>query len=263
MFSNYYIPKDNPYRRLSPVTKFILPLAFVTVCFFINSPWYNFWLIPLALCLLWLAQVPGWIIRSFVRVLYTLIPIITISWLLLFKEGHEILRLGFITITDLGLQRALAMDFRFTAIVLSVPLILGTMPQQDIIAAMRKIHIPYLICFIFTMTLRFIPTLMGDYEQINQAQMSRGIELQKVGLIKQVQNLVVTTLPMLALSIMRVETISRVVECRGLMVTSGRQKTFYKNPVLKPVDRILILTTLVVTVLIGILHYGFGLFRIG
>jgi energy-coupling factor transport system permease protein len=262
MFSNYYVSKDNPYRRLSPVTKFILPLAFVTVCFFINSPWYNVWLIPLVLLLLGLAQVPGWVVRSFVRVLYTLIPIITISWLLLFKEGHEIFRLGFIAVTNFGLERALAMDFRFTAIVLSVPLILGTMPQQDIIAAMRKIHIPYLICFIFTMTLRFIPTLMSDYEQINQAQMSRGLELQKVSIFERVQNLVVTTLPMLALSIMRMETISRVVECRGLMLTSGRQKTFYKNPIIRPVDYTILITLLTFTVVVGVLRYGFGFFTI-
>jgi|WetSurMetagenome_2_1015567.scaffolds.fasta_scaffold79178_2 energy-coupling factor transport system permease protein len=262
MFSNYYVNRDNAYRRLSPVTKLILPLAFVTICFFVNSPWYNVWLIPLALFLLRLARVPGKVVQSFVRVLYTLIPFITISWLLLFKEGHDIFKLGIITITNLGLERALAMDFRFTAVVLSVPLILGTMPQQDMIAAMRKLHIPYAICFIFTMALRFIPTLMSDYEQIGQAQMSRGLELEKVNAVARVKNLVATILPMLALSIFRLETISRVVECRGLMLGSRRIRTFYKNPILTPVDYALIATAIVLTTVVGILRYRFGYFVI-
>jgi energy-coupling factor transport system permease protein len=127
---------------------------------------------------------------------------------------------------------------------------------------MRKLHIPYAICFIFTMALRFIPTLMSDYEQIGQAQMSRGLELEKVNAAARVKNLVATILPMLALSIFRLETISRVVECRGLMLGSRRLRTFYKNPILKPVDYALIGIAIVLTILVGILRYRFGYFVI-
>lgn len=262
MFADYYVTSDNAYRRLSPVTKLILPLAFVTICFFINSPWYNIWLIVIVFILLRVARVPGWVVRSFARVLHTLIPFITISWLLLFREGQEIFRLGFISITSLGLERALAMDFRFAAIVFSVPLILGTMPQQDLIAAMRKLGIPYTICFILTMALRFIPTLMADYQQISQAQMARGLEMEKVGLWIRVKNLVATILPMLALSIVRVETISRVVECRGLRLARGNSRTFYKNPDIHPADYALMTSALILTVLVGVLRYRFGYFVI-
>jgi len=263
MFSTYYVPAGGWYRRLSPVTKIVVPVAFVTIGFFMASPLSAVWLLPSVVILLWLARIPGWVVRTFTRVLYTLVPVITVSWLLLFQEGRVLWAWRFLRVTSTGLARAVAMDFRFTAIILSVPLILGAMPQQDLVAGLRKLRVPYMVCFILALALRFIPTLMADSDQIREAQMARGLELEKVSVWRKIGNLVATTLPMLALALARVETLSQVVECRGVTLTRGRDKTFYNEPVLRPVDYVVSLGAVALTLAVGFFRYHCHWFGIG
>ncbi|GIV01050.1 MAG: hypothetical protein KatS3mg014_2665 [Actinomycetota bacterium] len=76
-------------------------------------------------------------------------------------------------------MRSVATCFRFSAIVLSVPLLLGVMPQQDLVAALRWFRFPYVLCFTMALALRMIPQLERDLGTIRDAQRSRGIELDR------------------------------------------------------------------------------------
>jgi energy-coupling factor transport system permease protein len=232
--SSFYVPRDAPYRRLSPPTKVILPLALMTAAFLVSQPVTNLGLVLIVAALLRSAAVPGSVVRGFAQVLLTLIPVITVSWTVFYRSGAPVFNVGPIVVTEAGLIRAVATDLRFTAIVLSVPLILGTMPQQDLVAALRWLRLPYLLCFIIALALRMIPTLERDVAIIRDAQRSRGVELDKGGLVVRLRGLASIVLPLMTVSIGRLEVLARVIESRG--VTRRGPRSFYRRPTPGPVD---------------------------
>lgn len=251
--ASFYVPRRSAYRQLSPPTKLILPLVIMTAAFLVGQPLLNGALVVLVAVLLRAAAIPGHVVRTFAAVLWTLIPVITVGWTIFFRSGEVLLSLGPIDITTGGLYRAIATDLRFTAIVLAVPLILAAMPQQDLVAALRWLRLPYVICFIIALALRTIPTLERDVTLIQDAQRSRGVELDRGGLRTKVRSLAAVVLPLMTVSISRLEVISRVIESRG--VTSRRPcRTFYRRPQPTAMDKV---------VMIGSLLALFALFAFG
>lgn len=248
--SSFYVARDAPYRRLSPPTKVILPLAVTTAAFLVGQPITNLVLVLFVVALLRLAAIPGPVVRAFAQILLTLIPIITISWTLFYRGGAPLFTIGPVAVTEVGLVRAVATDLRFTAIVLSVPLILGTMPQQDLVAALRWLRLPYLVCFIVALALRMIPTLERDVAIIRDAQRSRGVELDKGGLVARVRGLASVVLPLMSVSIGRLEVLARVIESRG--VTRRGPRSFYRRPAPSRLDSAIMLGSVAALVVIGV-----------
>lgn len=238
--SNFYFERKSSYRKLSAPTKFILPLIFMTMCFIFDHPFWNFIPIIVVVFLLIYAKIPGQVVKSFISILYTLIPIISISWIIFYSNGTLLYTLGPVNIYSGGLIKAASMDFRFISLVMAVPLILGTMSQEEMVAGLRKMKLPYRICLIIAMTFRMIPTIEGDLGIIREAQMSRGVEFEKLSLIQKLKNFVSLIIPLFTVSISRIETLSRVIECRGVSYSKGRDKTFYKEPEVKFIDYFII-----------------------
>lgn len=256
--ASFYIPRESRYRRLSAPAKLIIPLVVMTAAFLIGQPLLNLALVALVAILLRLAAIPRSVVRTFASVLRTLIPVITIGWTIFFRSGEVLLRIGPVDITSGGLYRAIATDLRFTAIVLAVPLILAAMPQQDLVAALRWLRLPYVICFIIALSLRTIPTLERDVTLIRDAQRSRGVELDRGGIRVRLRGLASVVLPLMTVSIGRLEVMSRVIESRG--VTARRPcRTFYRRPQLSRLDWILVLGS--VTALLAI--FAFSLTAVG
>lgn len=251
--ASYYVPRDSRYRRLSAPTKLMIPLAIMTAAFLIGQPMLSLALVALVAVLLWLAAIPRSVVRTFASVLRTLIPVITIGWTIFFRGGEVLLSIGPVDITSGGLYRAIATDLRFTAIVLAVPLILAAMPQQDLVAALRWLHLPYVICFIIALSLRTIPTLERDVTLIRDAQRSRGVELDRGGIRVRLRGLASVVLPLMTVSIGRLEVMSRVIESRG--VTARRPcRTFYRRPRPARLDWMLMLGS--IAALLGIFIFS-------
>ncbi|MGH2428715.1 MAG: energy-coupling factor transporter transmembrane component T family protein [Candidatus Limnocylindria bacterium] len=252
--ASFYVPRRCAYRQLSAPTKLIVPLVLMTAAFLIGQPVLNAALVVLVAVLLRLAAIPAQVVRTFAAVLWTLIPVITVGWTIFFRSGEVLVSLGPIDITTGGLYRAIATDLRFTAIVLAVPLILAAMPQQDLVAALRWLRLPYVICFIIALALRTIPTLERDVGLIRDAQRSRGVELDRGGLRAKLRGLAAVVLPLMTVSIARLEIMSRVIESRG--VTSRRScRTFYRRPEPRLIDQLLMIGSLLALLAL----FAFGL----
>jgi energy-coupling factor transport system permease protein len=121
--------------------------------------------------------------------------------------------------------------------VLFVPLVLATMSQQDLVAALRWFRVPYVLCFIIALSLRTIPMLERDVTLIRDAQRSRGIDLDRGGLVARARLLGTVVLPLMTVSIVRLEVLSRVIESRG--VARRGPRSFYRPPHPTAMDRLL------------------------
>lgn len=249
--SSFYVPRDVAYRRLAAPTKLLVPLALMTAAFVVRNPVGNLAIALLVVSVLRLAAVPWRIVRGFASVLVTLVPLVLVLWTVFYRSGEVLLALGPVQVTEGGLIRSVATAFRFTAIVLSVPLVLGVMPQQDLIAALRWFRLPYVLCFTMALALRMIPQLERDLGTIRDAQRSRGIELDRGGLLLRARRLAMVVLPLMTVSIARLETLARVIESRGVL--GARRRTFYRRPRPGVLDAVLMAGSVL---LVGVLWWA-------
>lgn len=257
-FGQFYVRRSCWYRdHLAAPTKIVIPLALMTIAFFVSHPGYNAALLLLALGLVWTSRMPRALMMSFASILYTLLPIITLSWLVFFRQAPYWHLAGPIGISIPAFMRALAMDFRFAAIVLTVPVLLAAMPQQELIAGIRWLGVPFTISHIFAMSLRFIPTLQALVGQVTDAQRSRGIELDRVSPIQKVRNMVALIIPVTFLSITQIETLGKVLEMRG--VARRGPKGFYRRPQVGAADWLCMTAAVAVLAAVAVGRYHFGL----
>lgn len=224
---NFSIDKQSAYRRLNPGVRIVLPLAITILAFLLFQPLFLVGLIGVTVILLLLGKVDTSTTLRYAKMLLTIIPFVALIWIFFSSAGDLVFSYGFIEVYSFGLQMAGIMSLRFVTIILSIPLLLGAMTQEEFLIGLRKLRLPYLLSVIITMTFKLLPTMEADLLMIKQAQMSRGVEFEGIKLRQKISNYILLFVPLLTLTINRMETLSKVIECRGIMYKT--KKTFYKN----------------------------------
>jgi len=179
---------------------------------------------------LMLAQVPFRAVKPFTSIFYTLVPMMMIAWVFFSRHGTTIFAYGPISVTDEGIFSGALNVVKLVVMVLATGLLLTTTSQRDIIAGFRKLKLPYSLCLMFALALRFIPSVYNDYEQVKSAQMSRGFEFEKEKLVTKAIKFTTILIPMLVISIQKVEYLSIALDSRGLRLGRNVVRTFYKDP---------------------------------
>lgn len=231
---NFSIDKPSVYRRLNPGVRILLPLAITVLAFLFFQPLFLVGLIGVTVGLLLLGNVDTATTLRYAKMLLTIIPFVALIWIFFSSGGELVFSYGFIEVYSFGLQMAGIMSLRFVTIILSIPLLLGAMTQEEFLIGLRKLRLPYLLSVIITMTFKLLPTMEADLVMIKEAQMSRGVEFEGIKLRQKARNYILLFVPLLTLTINRMETLSKVLECRGIMYKTD--KTFYKNIPYRAVD---------------------------
>ncbi len=78
------------------------------------------------------------------------------------------------------------------------------------------------IAMMFSLTLRFIPTLLIETNKIMKAQASRGIDFSEGTFIEKVKQVVTLLIPMFFISITRAEDLANAMEARGYVIGEKR-----------------------------------------
>ncbi len=219
--------KTSAYRSLNPGVRILIPIAITILAFLFSNPLFLLALIGLTFLLLFLGKVETKTIFSYGRMLITIIPFVSMIWIFFNKDGDLVFAYRFIRIYSFGLRMAGIMSLRFVTIILSIPMLLGTLTQEEFVIGLRKLRLPYTLSVVITMTFKLLPTMEADLAIIKQAQMSRGVEFEKIKMKEKISNYILLFVPLLTLTINRMETLSKVIECRGVMYKT--RKTFYKN----------------------------------
>lgn len=119
-------------------------------------------------------------------------------------------------------------------------LFIKTTSPSEFAASLHRIGVNYKIAYAVSITLRYIPDVMSDFQDISFAQQARGIDLsRKEKLLKRLKNVTAILWPLIFSSLERIETISAAMELRGF----GQQKTrtWYSAKKFVMKDRIVIL----------------------
>ncbi len=226
-----YVPRDSWVHRLNPLTKLLWTLVVMTISFFCED--------PLALAGIFLSIV---LVAALGRILQEMLPafkgllifvgLFLILQVFFISDGQTLLNLipgtDLLRITDRGLLGSLAMGGRMLVIAASFPVFMATTQIKDlVITLVEKLKIPYAYAFMFVTSLRFIPTFMGEMDQIIQAQCSRGHRLDERNVFKKIAALCPLAIPLMVTSIKKAEALAISMETRGF--GSGKRTYLHQS----------------------------------
>jgi energy-coupling factor transport system permease protein len=97
-----------------------------------------------------------------------------------------------------------------------------TVHPDDFSQALIQLHVPFDFAFILAMATRYVPTLAQEAQTIIDAQMSRGLELQKGNIVRQIRNYVPVLIPLIVSSIRRAFSVAESLESRAFGSTKKR-----------------------------------------
>jgi energy-coupling factor transport system permease protein len=97
-----------------------------------------------------------------------------------------------------------------------------TVHPDDFAQALIQLHVPFDFAFTLVIAIRMVPTLAQEAQTIMDAQMSRGLELQKGNIVKQIRNYVPILIPLIVSSIRRAFSVAESLESRAFGSTKKR-----------------------------------------
>ena len=151
---------------------------------------------------------------------------------LFYGSGDPILKLGFIRITESGINNAVFMALRIMLLVTTGLMLTYTTTPNQLTDALEALLKPlkalkvdiHSLAMIMTIALRFIPILIEEVEKIMAAQKSRGADMESGGIIKRVKAIVPVMIPLFISSFRRANELADAMECRCYRGGEGRTK---------------------------------------
>ncbi|MBO8158072.1 energy-coupling factor transporter transmembrane component T [Thermosyntropha sp.] len=206
-----YIPGNSILHRLDPRSKVIGTVILVVGTFTSAYPVETGIFLGTVLILGALSQVG---IRYYFDSLKPLLYLILITAFFQVLLAEEELGQRFDAALNLGL--------RLFIIIFSMQVLMGTTSPLSLTSGMEKMLSPlkrikfpvHELIMIMTISLRFIPLYIEDWERIKKAQMSRGINFEEKSIIKRLKNYISVLIPLLRISFQRAVDLATAMESR-------------------------------------------------
>lgn len=196
--------KNTVIHNLDPRTKLIFALIITIISLLFND------IIPL--CFLFLSIVPFFIAGKIVT-----------QWLKTLR-GLTFLVIFIIIIDTLFISFTLgiAMSIRLFTLISAFSLFFLTVHPDDFSQGLIQMKVPFSFAFALSLAIRFVPTLSLEAQNVREAQMVRGLELEKGNIIKKVKNFIPIIIPLIILSIQRAMVVAEALESRAFGAVKKR-----------------------------------------
>ncbi|MBU1093760.1 MAG: energy-coupling factor transporter transmembrane protein EcfT [Firmicutes bacterium] len=135
-------------------------------------------------------------------------------------------------IYDEGLIRAGFIFIRITNVIIMTSLLTFTTMTTDLnygieslLKPLKVIKVPVdVIAMMLSLTLRYIPTLLGETEKIMKAQASRGVDFKESKFKDKVVQIISLLIPVFVISFKRAEDLGNAMEVRGYVIGAKRTR---------------------------------------
>ncbi|MBU5669414.1 energy-coupling factor transporter transmembrane protein EcfT [Peptoniphilus sp. MSJ-1] len=226
-----YFPGDSLVHEYDPKLKILTMFVYIISLFFIDSFIMYIPIVIYLFLILFNAKLPVGLVLRGLKPL-RLIIFVTFLINLFFTPGKPIYELGFLKISQEGIDLAFFMGIRLILLVLGTSLLTYTTSPieltdgiESLLRPFRKIGVPsHEIAMMMTIALRFIPTLIEETDKIMKAQMARGADFESGNLISRAKNLVPLLVPLFINSFRRAEELATAMESRCYRGGDGRTK---------------------------------------
>jgi energy-coupling factor transport system permease protein len=179
------------------------------------------------------------------------------------KECPPLWSFWILRITPCSVQVVIALLARLTALILLTSLLTLTSSVTELARGAEALMRPFQrlgipadeLAMVFTLALRFVPTLAQELEKLLKAQAARGADLGRgSNPIQRTRQLLPVLVPLFITTLRRSEELTAAMEARGY--TGGQGRTHYVHLHFRPVDTVALVITLVL--LAGLLAAPFG-----
>lgn len=227
-----YVKGNSIIHNLDPRTKLIYCL-FIVSSTLINSDW-KIILINISTLILFILLSQINIIKFFRRIKSLLILfVLTFIFQAVLTDGIPLYHIGRIIITKEGIYLGILTISRLLAIYLcSTILTMTTTPMkltsgmQSLLSPLSRLHVPVnQLSVIIGISLRFIPTILEETENVKCAQKSRGAQFESGSLYIKLKSTAAVLIPVLATSLQRANDLAAAMESRCF----DNQSNFSRN----------------------------------
>ena len=227
----FYIERDSFFHKLDGSVKFLLLIAWSVFIFLFMDARIFAIMILLGSYLLYLAKLPFKTIRP-VILFVVVFTVFNALFLILVTPEYgsqlagrytRVLEVMGIRLTWETLFFAMTLSLKYLAIMPVTLLFILTTHPSSFASSLSRLGVPYKIAYAVNIALRYIPDVTEEVKTIINAQEARGVDFNKgdAGIFKRLKNYITVLLPLLILSLHRVEVVSNAMDLRGF----GRLKT--------------------------------------
>ncbi len=226
-----YFPGSSVLHRMDPRAKIVLLLPII-VFIFITKNYFAVALTTLFVFVLML--ISGVPVKMYFKSLKMIIFIVLFTSVinLFYGRGEPLVQLGFIKITEAGINNSVFVAIRIITLIIASSMLTFTTSPTELTDALERLfkplkvfHIqPNEIAMMITIALRFVPTLVEETDKIMNAQKARGADMESGGLIQRVKALVPVLIPLFVSAFRRAYDLAMAMECRCYRGGEGRTK---------------------------------------
>jgi energy-coupling factor transport system permease protein len=239
-----YVENSSPLHRIHPLVKLVVLFSFSFTVFAVPSFTGGVLLFCLLLVFYGLAGLgPAFFSRK-LRFILLFGLLIFLVQVLSVKEGILLQQLYLgpvcLPIWSKGLWGGLSMMLRFVNIIGSSYLFVATTDPNRLAYALMQAGLPYRFGFMLITALRFIPVFHLELEQVKNAQMAKGIELEGLAPRKLLRAVRYLLVPLVISVLSKVDFLTISMESRAFGLYPAR--TYMYSQALSRNDKIAIVS---------------------
>ncbi len=189
------------------------------------------------------------LVKHLRRMLPLIISIFIIQ-LVFNRMGTPLISWKWILITQQGLNTAITVTLRLMIILLSGTWLWGISPRE-FNQAFRLIRLPETLAVMISMTLRFLPVLIGKVRQSTSQLRTRGINLKEITFNKKIRLYIKLIIPILGWTMKDISYQAIALDIRGFR--NGMKHTCYQQKYPGLVDYMIICLAVIFIFLPGVL----------
>jgi energy-coupling factor transport system permease protein len=239
-----YVDKKSFLHELDPRTKIALCGSIMIISLIFNHPLLMVSLFIFVLILSFVAKIHKEFLAR-IKALAGVVIFAFILWTLAYRlslftssaSSKVFFVLGPIAIDELSLLYGISMPFRILILIGAPLLFFMTTTFNELILSFVKLKIPYLWAFTIGLSLRLITSVLDEAKTIKDAQVSRGLELEKGSLLKRIKNYIPIISPLISKVMGMEDQLAISMETKAF--GSHKKRTFYKELRMKRRDLIL------------------------
>lgn len=225
-----YYAADSPVHALDARAKLLCALAALVAIFCVSNAPQLAVAAAFTFAVLAAARVPGGLVLASVRPLMVFLAVLSLFNLVFVQTGEPLAAIGPLTITTGGAWAALLYTARFAlALVLGSLILLTTTLTQlsdaldSLFSPLSRLGLPgHEIAMVFSLMLRFVPTLADEASAIMDAQALRGGGLDEGSPAQRVRSIVPVVVALLASGLRHADGVARALDARCYEGGAGR-----------------------------------------
>jgi len=227
-----FFPGNTLAHRLDPRTKILLVVLYIVALFSAKHVvGYGLMALTLAVCV----KISKVRLKTMMKGLKPVVFIVVFTAVLnlFFTPGERnLVELGFIRISDTGLENAVFMVLRIILLIMGTFLMTYTTSPisltdglEQLLNPLKRFRVPvHELAMMMSIALRFIPTLVEETDKIMSAQKARGADFEGGNLIDKARALIPILVPLFISAFRRADELATAMECRCYHGGEGRTK---------------------------------------